>query len=178
MNYRIADVRDVLRNGDFDVFAHGVNCQGGFSSGIARVIRDVIPDAKAAYHKYQDKHFDVSVDGANLLGKVCQYNYGDGKDFKSILHCFTQQYYGRGGQKYGSYDAVDQCFKTISRRYFDTPQKISFPLIGCGLANLDWKIVSTIIDSHLEGKVEYECILRWEDVKKYGLLQETAHLMN
>jgi hypothetical protein len=87
---------------------------------------------------------------------------------KIILNAFTQILPGPNG----SYDLVDKVFKTISKVY---DAKISFPLIGCGIAGLEWNIVKEIIDYRLKGK-DYECIVRMQDVEKYGLLNNYNEL--
>jgi O-acetyl-ADP-ribose deacetylase (regulator of RNase III) len=169
MKYKIADVSDILKSRNFGVFVHGVNCQNSFGSGIAGIIKNVIPKAKAAYHNHVRIRGDESVggDNKNLLGTLCEYDLQAGA---KIVHAFTQYDRGYDGKKYGSYDAIDDCFAIIAEEYRD--RQISFPLIGAGLAGLKWNTVSTIIDNRLEG-LDYHCILRQEDVVKYGLQGET-----
>lgn len=163
MEYRIADVRDVLEEGSFDVFAHGVNCKGSFGSGIARIVKDIFPKAKLDYIGYQREWAQHLGDNFHLLGSVAESRVGEGK---SILHCFTQYNYGYDGGRYGSYDAIDKAFRALAVQY--TGRKISFPLIGCGLAGMHWPAVSEIIDDCLRG-ADYECIVRQEDIEKYKI---------
>ena len=54
-------------------------------------------------------------------------------------------------ERYTSYDALDEGFKTIAART-DENLPIHLPLIGCGLGGGKWPIVRAIIMEHLKGR--------------------------
>ena len=201
MKYRIGNVKQVLQDKDFEVFVHGCNLQGLFAAGIAGVVRSVYPECYDEYMKGVDSgeyeggqmipyevesgtrynldiglldpdyfpDYDSALDVVrfDFPGDYKGGNYNITEDeysSKVILNAFTQIHPGANG----SYDLVDKAFATIGRVY---DAKISFPLIGCGIAGLNWNIVKEIIDYRLVGK-DYECIVRMEDVMKYKLLND------
>lgn len=171
MKYKIGDVKEILQNKDFEVFCHGVNLEGAFAAGIAGLVRSIYPEC---YNTYMTAVNSGEYKGGQMVpyevkGNQCFDSFEEHfKYFESthkiILNAFTQIHPGPDG----SYDLIDKVFKTIARVY---DCKISFPLIGCGIAGLDWNIVKHIIDHRLEGK-DYECIVRMEDIEKYGLLND------
>lgn len=118
--------------------AHGCNAQGVMGSGVALAIRNKYPMAYAAY-----RHAD---NGIGLkLGNTISWT-GPHPQHK-ILHMITQQYYGRDGKRYVSYDALADCFGHLETSDdWDGPREIAIPRIGCGLGGGDWDIVSKIID--------------------------------
>jgi hypothetical protein len=81
-------------------------------------------------------------------------------DDVTILNCITQQEYGKDGRRYVSYDAVDDCMKSIAKnmmmRNFFTGndsihnESIHMPKIGAGLGGGEWSIIEAIINHHLK----------------------------
>ncbi|GAG05126.1 unnamed protein product, partial [marine sediment metagenome] len=114
---------------------HGVNCMDGFGSGIARQIAKEYPNSKEVYH--ENSPFS--------LGKVIGTPDG-------IIHCATQQFYGKSGKKYCSYDAIEDCMKYVNKIY--KGKKIGLPKIGAGLGGGNWNIIAKIIEETLTD-VEY-----------------------
>lgn len=112
--------------------AHGCNMQHVMGSGVAKEIRRVYP---RAYTEYMEHEL--------YLGKVIIVYTKD----KAILNCITQEFYGKDGKQYASYDAVKECLKTINR--FVIPgSKVAMPRIGCGLGGLEWGRVSKLIEDY------------------------------
>lgn len=139
---------------------HGTNCQGAFKSGFAGQMRKVYPNA---YHSYMRAHHCIGL----KLGEttVC------GNDRFMIYNANTQEYYGRDPSvQYVSYEAVRSCFKEINEDALASLYQrithadgtyesiniveIHFPLIGCGLGNGDWDIISGIIEEELDPKLD------------------------
>ena len=118
---------------------HGCNAQGVMGSGVAKGIRENYPKA---YRVYKEKH---SRDGLKLGDciKVLDAN-------KLIVNGITQQYYGRDGSKYVSYDAVDEVMRDVnSMHHIYGIKEIAMPQIGAGLGGGNWKVIEAIIESRL-----------------------------
>lgn len=152
MNYKISDFEEELKTLEQDVFVHGCNTKGLFSAGIAGIVRKVYPECHETYMSALRSY-------EFLAGDIIPHEIKEGK---VILNALTQVYAGRNG----SYDLIDKVFFKVALVYGDN--KICFPLIGCGIAGLEWEIVSSIIDFHLKN-LDYVCMVREEDIKSYNL---------
>lgn len=128
----------ILKQGNlFDteckIIAHGVNCKGGFGSGVAGQIARLFPFVKEEYfRKFQ-------VEGWKL-GDVQFVVCGD----KIIANCATQFNYGRTGV-YVDYDAIGNCLNKVFDFAHGCQAGVAIPWIGCGLAGGNRGLVSTII---------------------------------
>lgn len=142
-----------------EAIIHGCNAQGVMGSGFAKFLRDLYPaiyDPYAHYCKYNE-----------ALGKIVPVHYHD----FSIINAITQQLYGRNPDfRYVSYLAIRTCFAEANKLcHTHQYRKLNMPMIGAGLANGDWRIISRLI--------EEECTLVqpvvWvEDVQKMTKLME------
>lgn len=131
----------------------GVNSQGVMNSGVAKAIRDKYPKVYNAYiNHYKSGNMKVGtfsgtrVDSSELVEEAL-----------FIINAVTQEHYGRDPNKvYVDYDGLRMCFTQINDFVLDmlSPKVVNFPLIGCGLANGDWNIVSQIIDEELDDSIE------------------------
>lgn len=118
---------------DVRYIAHCVNAQGKMNAGIARDIRYRFPEAYQAYTlAYRERRLK--------LGYVIGATSGD----KIVLNIVGQEYYGRDGRRYLDYPALRKAIKAINR---NIREPVAFPMIGCGLAGGDWKIVSDILET-------------------------------
>ena len=69
-----------------------------------------------------------------------------------ILNCYTQKYLGKS--KYANdtatmrYNAIRECMHKINIEY--KGKHIGLPLIGCGLAGLNWNLVKQILIEELK----------------------------
>lgn len=128
---------DLLKS-DCDVIAHGCNCFCTMGSGIARAIRATHPEAYEA-------DLATAKGDRNKLGScsAAQVDYCGQPRF--ILNLYTQYNFGTH-QVQVDYAALENCMRIL--RDFGKPRvlKKGIPLIGCGLAGGDWKIVSAIIE--------------------------------
>ena len=130
-------VGDLIKSVHTDAIIHGCNAQGKMGSGFAKSLRDVYPEIFLPYAK--------ECKAREMLGKNIPVHFQD----MSIINAVTQQYYGRNPHfKYVDYLAVRQCFNaaniTCDQHMYKT---LNMPLIGAGLANGDWKIISGIVES-------------------------------
>lgn len=122
------------------IILHGCNAQGVMGSGVALAIRNKWP---GAYEKYKAHCSDLEVHPRDFLGDVVWYSEGD----VVIGNCITQEFYGRNGRRFVSYDAVDKCMEEVGLVAAQSPQlDINFPLIGCGLGGGYWPVVREIIE--------------------------------
>lgn len=122
---------DIL-NTDALYIAQCVNAQGKMNSGVAKAIRDRYPKVWQVYS-------DESAKGGLWMGRVIGANCGK----HVILNIVGQDKYGYDGKLYLDYQALRRGIGSINR---NVTQPVAFPLIGCGLAGGDWKLVSEIIE--------------------------------
>lgn len=106
-------------------------------SGIAALIREKYPKAYDDYVKEAD---DFGLKVGNII-------VSDNKD-RTIINAVTQQFYGRDPKiVYVSYEGMRSCIQKINQYAKDHEViSIAMPLIGAGLANGSWKIISQIIE--------------------------------
>jgi O-acetyl-ADP-ribose deacetylase (regulator of RNase III) len=116
--------------------AHGVNCSGGFGSGIAKAIAEKYPMVRDAYlYRYNTCGW--------RLGHVQLLGVGDGSG-REIANCATQQRYGKPDEgPYVSYQAIREVIRDLIRSW---PDGFAIPKIGAGLAGGNWDIISKIIE--------------------------------
>jgi O-acetyl-ADP-ribose deacetylase (regulator of RNase III) len=117
------------------VIAHGCNMQGVMGSGVAKEFKNRYPDA---FKKYLS---DIS--NGLQLGD-CSLAYDKEKDVY-LASLLTQEFYGKDGKKYASYQAIYMGISYIVQMY-DT---IVIPKIGCGLGGCEWDKVELIIKKWL-----------------------------
>jgi O-acetyl-ADP-ribose deacetylase (regulator of RNase III) len=154
MNYKVSDFKKELINLHFDVFVHGCNLQGAFAAGVAGIVREVYPECCEVYA-------EGVASGEYSGGHVLPYEICENK---VILNAFTQILPGKNG----SYDLIDKAFSIIGRVY--SGNKICYPLIGCGIAGLNWSVVKEIIDHRLNNE-DHNCIVRLDDIIQYKLMR-------
>jgi O-acetyl-ADP-ribose deacetylase (regulator of RNase III) len=128
---------------------HGCNAQGVMGSGVAKIIREKYPKAYNRYrYQYEER-------GGLKLGEIitvpCGNRDDDPENFKIIINAITQEFYGRDGRRYVSYDAVAESMTKINRM-FETYgfEEIAMPQIGAGFGGGDWNVISAIIESELK----------------------------
>lgn len=129
-----------LLDSDEKVIAHGCNAQGVMRSGVAKDIRERYPQAYEDYFNRWKNHYCLNT---NLfLGKIIPTKYPD----RTILNIISQEYYGRDpGVRYVSYDAIATAIERINEMDYT---RVAFPMIGAGLANGNWSVISSIIESY------------------------------
>jgi len=151
-------VKGDVTEADFDVLVHGCNAQGRMSSGVAKAISDKWPEVKEHYLKSYENYKNSGHDEFPLGFIDIVFLEESGKN---IFNAITQQYYGYGGKKYVSYDAIDEVMKKISNiAYVKKDEKIVMPKIGAGLGGGDWNIIEKIIETHLS---EHDVTIYFQD---------------
>lgn len=130
---------DLLESDEL-VIVHGCNAQGTMGSGIAGLIRKKWPVVFDQYRQHYETHL-----GEDIMGEIVWVDVGT----KLIANAITQRFYGGNkGMRYCSYDAIATVFDRLDIWASENSvERIGMPLIGCGLANGSWKVVSAIIES-------------------------------
>jgi len=119
------------------VLVHGTNNKGVMGSGVARQIRSRWPNV---YEVYALKHKVFGLD----LGDVIPVATLDGK---IIVNAVTQDGFGRDGQRYVDYAAIERCFEVINDRVQSWEvSEVAMPRIGAGLGGGDWSVIESIIN--------------------------------
>lgn len=144
---KIEYVKGNLFEGPETVIVHGCNAQGKFASGFAGVVRERHPFAYEAY-------MQTAREGKLILGSIIWAS----SDGLSIANAITQQFYGRDGKRYVSYEAIRDVMETINmasregipfsnnKRGFS---RIAMPMIGSALGGGDWNVIEKIIEESL-----------------------------
>lgn len=133
-------IGDMLEKVSSGFIIHGCNAQGVMGSGIAKAVKSYYPEA---YTKYMQVHESTGL----RLGDIIPVKVTD-KLF--IVNCITQEYFGKDGRRYVSYDAIDWCAKKVNwlaaySAKYDIEPIIHTPLIGAGLGGGDWGIIEMIL---------------------------------
>jgi O-acetyl-ADP-ribose deacetylase (regulator of RNase III) len=124
----ITYIKKDLTTVSMGIVCHGVNCQGKMASGVAKAIRATWPKVYEEFMKHPT--------GAAALGQCQLVQVGEAL---LVANLFTQQFYGYGGGRYASQDAIrlalDRC--GLYAEMYSLP--IYMPKIGCGLGGLSWE---------------------------------------
>ena len=134
------DLIHMAKNGDFDIIIHGCNCYCAMGAGIAKSIKQHFPEAYEADCKTERGDFK----------KLGTYTYAQ-YDSLVVINGYTQNNYSRGLIN-ADYDAIKKLFEALKKDFGGQGLKFGYPLIGCGLAGGDWKVVKPIIDEAFEGE--------------------------
>ena len=128
-------VGDLLES-SYYLILHGCNAQGVMGSGVAKQIRKKFPQAFEEYYIAHEKEM-------LWLGDVMFTDCGD----KIIANGVTQQYYGRGGECFVSYTAINNVMEETHKYALSNGiQYVAMPLIGAGLGGGSWNKISSIIE--------------------------------
>jgi O-acetyl-ADP-ribose deacetylase (regulator of RNase III) len=128
------------------LIVHGCNAHGVMGSGIAIAIRDKWPQVYDIYREHYEEHI-----GEDIMGEIvwAMIKRDDGDDLV-VANAITQKNAGRDKSvRYCSYDAIDKVFKQIDEFVVGAGfDRVGMPLIGAGLANGSWKVISAIIEAN------------------------------
>lgn len=128
---KILYIKGNLFESNYSHIAHGCNCQGVMGSGVAKVVKELFPDA---YSKYLKEYTERGL----TIGTVV----AAGSNGKMIYNCMTQDSYGTHKVQV-DYDAVRDCMRFLNTIVTDA---IAMPKIGAGLGGDDWKLIEAIIE--------------------------------
>lgn len=134
---------------EIKTIVHGCNAQGVMGSGVAKIIRDKYPKAYDRYVAEYKIHNHLKL--GHVIPVPCGDRINDPDNFKIIVNAITQDFYGRDGLRYVSYDAIAESMNIINK-FFEVYgiSDIAMPQIGAGLGGGDWKVIEAIIESELK----------------------------
>lgn len=139
------DLLKLAKQGEFDVIAHGCNCQCVMGAGIAKQIREQFPEAYKADKK-------TKKGDRNKLGTITEATIGD----LTVVNAYTQ-YHWRGFHNL-DYEALRAALRALKARHGG--KRIGLPQIGAGLAGGNLTYILKIIQEELDGEditiVEYK----------------------
>lgn len=135
---------DLLENVKEGLILQQVNAQGVMGSGFAKAVYERWPIVKQLYStRFSQRSQNC---GADYLGMVQTIEV---QPNLYVLNLVAQQYYGRDGKRYTSYDALDTCLETVANLNKSQNLPVHHPLLGSGLGGGYWPIVECIIEAHL-----------------------------
>lgn len=141
-----------------NVLIHGCNSKGVMGSGVAKIIRDRFPQA---FEAYRDAY---EINGFLELGNVI---WAETKG-KLIGNAITQENFGRDPKViYCDYDAIREAIKNVNEKVKGLYNTVGMPMIGAGLANGSWDIISKIIE---EESTDFIPVVYIVDQKVYNSL--------
>lgn len=138
---------DLLKSNE-RLIAHGCNSQGVMGSGIAKQIKLRYPEVYEDYKRVYEDYVKKTKIPYLPLGKLFSKETNDGT--RVVLNLITQHLFGSNGNKFVSYDAVDECFTHVAEYMeLNDHQVIGIPQIGAGLGGGDWNVIASIINSRM-----------------------------
>lgn len=123
-----------------------VNAQGVMGSGIAKEIRETWPKVWDEYSAVLGPAYTQGDSGLKHMGRVI---ITDVEPELMVISIVGQQFFGRDGSRYTSYDALDKGFAEIAKLLGGLDIKYHHPAIGSGLGGGWWPTVASIIEEHL-----------------------------
>lgn len=130
---------DVLKVEPTRIIAHGVNCRGGFGSGVAGQIARTFPEVKRGYMRWFKE-------GKWKPGEMQVVMTDDGH---LVANLATQDTYGREG-RHVLYDAVEASFRRLLSFAQTRDCAVAMPKIGAGLGGGEWAKVEQILVNLLD----------------------------
>lgn len=136
IEYINGDLIDLFKSGKFDAIAHQCNCFCTMGAGLALRIAREFPEVARA-----DK--DTLKGTRSKLGTISLADTPYGK----VFNVYGQYRYGCN-IRHTDYPALEKGLIAVCRYMIRTSTDvptIGLPLIGCGLAGGDWRIVGDIV---------------------------------
>lgn len=136
IQYREGCLIEALKSGEVQAIGHQANCFNTMNSGVARAIREQLPEAYEA---------DCRTPRGSLT-KLGSVSVGF-TEFGPVFNLYGQHAYGRDGKQYTDYDALEHALDKMAQMLWTSEfqGKIGFPKLGCGLGGGDWSVVSEMI---------------------------------
>lgn len=138
LHYKVGDLTEATE----DIIAHGCNSKGVMGAGVAKAIKEKIPEA---YETYRHHH---RIRGLQL-GAVVWAHRPSGQ---LVANCITQADYGNEpGRVYVDYKALRSCMSEIKQAAaaYSRAVTVAMPKIGAGLGGGDWQRIEKIIRRRL-----------------------------
>lgn len=133
---RIYKVNGDITNSNATLILHQVNCQHTMGSGVAKAIKTKWPKV---YHDYMS--LDEQKLGTIQVVKVETNKY--------VVNMFAQDKYGYDGQRYTSYDALDNCLRQVAEFcHNEMIDYIAIPYnMSCDRGGASWNVVLSLIEN-------------------------------
>ena len=165
------DIIEALKYSEIRFLAHGVNCSGGFGSGIAGQIAKEFPKVRNEYLKKYKEGRDIYHPYGWMLGDIQpveveifheariipigkkNVEIPEAISKPHIINCAIQKDYGSDGKEYVDYEAVRDCMKHL-KVFANHSSSIGIPRIGSGLAGGDWSRIENIIVDVFDGSYD------------------------
>jgi len=146
---KIGDLLDTTspayKENAYNIIVHGCNAHGIMGSGVELAVKQKWPGAFEEYKAFVQRFPNPKCE---LLGKVIPYAIEE--ENLLVANAITQENFGRSGERYVSYSAINAAFRSIAQIASNfNSVAIHYPLIGAGLGGGDWAIISSIIDSNM-----------------------------
>jgi len=132
-------------DGHYDVIVHGCNCHCTMGSGIAREIKEKIPEAYEA---------DLATTKGDK-SKIGSFTYWSVRnrlgENLTVINAYTQYDFLPRNVDHVEYEGLRKIFKKLNNEYKGSEPgfTIAYPAIGAGLANGNWHKISQIINEEL-----------------------------
>jgi O-acetyl-ADP-ribose deacetylase (regulator of RNase III) len=152
MHHIHGDLLVLAATGEFDLIAHGCNCQGTMGAGIALQIKRRFPLAAAIDEPGAAPGTISAVllpTGLTIVNAYTQIHWGAASAEQRALSPVNDYAEPLPDTQENRYRFIRSCMREI-RRHFPH-KRIGLPLIGCGLAGGDWAVVEPIIAEELAG---------------------------
>lgn len=157
------DLISMAFDGQFNIIAHGCNCQGMMGAGIALQIRQKIPGAAKADRDYKanmEKVFGYT-HPFYMLGTMSKYIispeemlYNNSPQFM-VANLYTQVI---GGPDFKLEEGLIPALTKLNLIW--RGKRIGFPMIGAGIGGGDWNEILPILTKYMKDCdvtiVEYE----------------------
>lgn len=135
-------VGNLFEQEDISVIVHQANLYHTMSAGVAKIIKQLYPEAYEADCKTQEG--DANKLGTYSVAKVPMDKLGFSHRY--IINLYSQIGIG-GDERNTRYDALYDGLAKIAKKLDNTNFVLGIPYgIGCGLGGGNWNIVKTIID--------------------------------
>ena len=142
MNPQIGNLLENVKQG---VILQQVNAQNKMGSGFAKAVFEQWPMVKDAFHRWSEQ-FD---EDTQRMGKFQALEVVKGL---YVVNIVGQRFFGRDGQRYTSYDSLDEGLKLVAawmRFNHLTDADVHHPLMGCDLGGGNWPTVMSLIEHRI-----------------------------
>lgn len=140
---------DLLENVSSGLILQQVNCQGMMGSGFAKAVLEKYPVVRERFVEFSGPPYTQKNSGADLLGQI---QLVEVSPTLIVVNLFTQQFFGRDGKRYTSYDALDTALESLRELMDETgtsDEDVHHPAIGSGLGGAHWAVVQQIVQHRL-----------------------------
>lgn len=170
IKYKVGDLIEAAKIGEVNVIAHQANCFCTGKRGIAPLLFSAFPELKEADDGTERGEY-------SKLGKISFFIDQEtgliGFNLYGQYHCLKD--HPEYGTQYWALDSALIEMRDMLESYVEYPPeklRIGFPLIGCGLAGGDWKVVSALIEDAFK---DYACSITVYTLEKVeGLCYDLA----